>query len=134
MYAKQVLVMKKFPKILNVPVGKYISQGSHASVGALLSIAEHRTVDGNEYIMIPLADPFISAWCKERFTKITVRVDTDDELIKIYKDAVQLGLPCTIINDSGLTIFGGTSTLTAVGIGPADPDLIDRITLRLPLF
>jgi hypothetical protein len=54
--AKQVLVMKHFPKADNMPTGKYVSQGSHASVGALLSIGH---VEGDKFV-IPLADPFVN--------------------------------------------------------------------------
>ena len=36
--SKQILVMRKFTKDRNMRTGKYVAQGAHASVGALLSL------------------------------------------------------------------------------------------------
>lgn len=130
MASKQVIVMKKFPKERNMRTGKYIAQGSHASMGALLSISS--IVD--DKLVIPLSNPFIWEWITGRFTKIAVYVDTDEELIAIYNKAKELGVPAAMITDAGLTEFKGEPTLTAVGIGPDDEDKINRITGHLPLF
>ena len=127
MESKQVLVMKKFPKGLRT--GKYVSQGSHASVGALFSKG---VIDG-DYFKIPLIDPFVRAWITGRFKKITVYVESDEELHNLYNLAHALGLPSSLIRDAGLTEFN-EPTLTAVGIGPGDPAVIDSITGQLPLF
>lgn len=128
MSSKQVLVMRKFAKGLRH--GKYISQGSHASVGALLSIGE---VSGDNFV-IPLSDPFVREWVTGSFAKITLQVDTDQELVDIYAAAQKAGLPTALIKDAGRTEFNGVPTLTAVGIGPANPALIDKITGHLKLF
>ncbi len=128
--AKQVLVMKHFPKADNMPTGKYVSQGSHASVGALLSLGD---VAGDNFV-IPLSDPFVREWITGRFKKVTVYVKTDEELVAIWKQAQQAGLPTALIKDAGLTIFNGVATLTAVGIGPANPEAIDKITGHLKLL
>ena len=61
-------------------------------------------------------------------------VDTDEELVRVYTEALDAGLPASIIKDAGLTEFDGIPTLTAVGIGPASPEAIDKITGNLPLF
>lgn len=130
MEAKQVIVMKKFPKNRNLRTGKYVSQGAHASLGAVLKLAKHE-----EYgLVIPLDDPYVNAWLTGRFKKITVYVDTDEELVRVYTEALDAGLPASIIKDAGLTEFDGIPTLTAVGIGPASPEAIDKITGNLPLF
>lgn len=129
--AKQVLVMKQFPKERNLRTGKYVAQGAHASVGALLSIG--RVVDQDSFV-IPLDDPFVRAWIVGRFKKVTLYVKTDEELIEIWQQAQQANLPTALIKDAGLTEFNGVATLTAVGIGPADPELIDKITGHLKLF
>jgi len=128
MGSKQVLVMKKFPKGLRH--GKYVAQGSHASVGALLSIGS--MVD--DKFVIPLTDPFVKEWIVGNFRKVAVYVDTDEQLVEIYKEAQKAGLPCSIIKDSGLTEFNGVPTLTAVGIGPGNEDEINKITGHLKLF
>jgi PTH2 family peptidyl-tRNA hydrolase len=127
MSSKQVIVLKKFQSLRT---GKYCSQSSHASVGALLSIGEVK--DNN--LVIPLSDPFVREWVTGSFAKITLQVDTDQELVDIYVAAQKAGLPTALIRDAGRTEFNGVATLTAVGIGPADPVLIDKITGHLKLF
>jgi len=130
MSSKQVLVVKKFSKGLRT--GKYVSQGAHASVGALLSIGSV-DVSGNNFV-IPLSDPFVRDWIVGSFKKITCYVDSDEELMAIYNAAKNLNLPVSSIVDSGLTEFNGIPTLTAVGIGPADSNIINLVTSHLKLF
>lgn len=130
MGSKQVIVMKKFPKDRNMRTGKYIAQGSHASLGALLSLSS--IVD--DKLIIPLNNPFIWDWITGRFTKITCYVETDDDLRSIYNKAKEAGIATALITDAGLTEFNGVPTLTAVGIGPDNEELINMITGHLPLF
>lgn len=131
MEAKQVIVMKKFPKSSGgLRTGKYVAQGAHASLGAVLSIAKHE----EKGLSIPLDDPYINAWLIGRFKKVTVYVETDEELVRIYTEARAAGLPASLIKDAGLTEFDGVATLTAVGVGPGNPETIDKITGGLPLF
>jgi len=125
---KQVIVMKKI--VGGLRTGKYCAQSAHASVGALLSIAQIKP----DKIVIPLTDPFIREWCLSRFTKAVVYVNTDEELIELHNQAKSANLPTSLIRDAGLTEFHGVPTLTAVGIGPGDPEEIDKITGHLPLF
>ena len=131
MEAKQVIVMKKFPKSSGgLRTGKYCSQAAHASLGAILSLARHE----ENGLVIPLDDPHVNAWLTGRFKKITVYVDTDEELVRIYTESRSAGLPTSLIKDAGLTELNGVPTLTAVGIGPGNPDVIDKITGGLLLF
>jgi PTH2 family peptidyl-tRNA hydrolase len=127
MSSKQVLVMKKFPSLRT---GKYCAQAAHASVGAVFSLGE---VKGNS-LVIPLDNPFVKDWVTGSFAKITLQVDTDQELVDIYNAARKAGLPTALIKDAGRTEFNGVPTLTAVGIGPDNPELIDKITGHLKLF
>src|SRR6478735_11670033 len=132
MPSKQVLVMKKFPKERNMRTGKYVSQGAHASLGALLSAGKFN--EDRTELIIDLSNPFIYEWVINRFTKITCYVETDDELAAIHEQAKNLGILSSLITDSGLTEFNGVPTLTAVGIGPDDAELINKVTGHLPLF
>ena len=122
--------MKKFPKDQHLRTGKYVAQGSHAAVGALLSLGK---ANGDQFI-IDMSDPFVKEWLTGRFKKVCVQVDTDQELVDIYVEAGKAGLARALIKDAGLTEFNGVPTLTAVGIGPGDPDKIDKITGHLKLF
>lgn len=132
MGSKQVIVMKKFPKARNMRTGKYIAQGAHASLGALLSLSRMSTVGNN--LVIPLDNEFVRDWVIGRFTKVTCYVETDQELVFIYNSAKLAGIPTSLITDAGLTEFAGVPTLTAVGVGPDNEELINKITGHLPLF
>lgn len=126
--SKQVIVMRKMPK--GQRHGKYCAQAAHASMAALLSMA---TNDGTT-ITLPMTNPVINAWINGSYTKVVLQVDTEEQLKVVYARANELGLPCALIIDNGLTEYNGVKTATAVGIGPAAPDLIDRITGDLKLF
>ena len=132
MGSKQVIVMKKFPKARNMRTGKYIAQGAHASLGALLSLSRMSTVGNN--LVIPLDNEFVRDWVIGRFTKVTCYVETDEGLVFIHNSAKLAGIATALITDAGLTEFGGVPTLTAVGVGPDDEEKINKITGHLPLF
>jgi peptidyl-tRNA hydrolase, PTH2 family len=132
MSSKQVLVMKKFPKDRNMRTGKYVAQGAHASLGALLSLGKMDPECQN--FVISLENPFVYEWLIGRFTKVTVYVETDDELAAICNKAKEAGIATALITDAGLTEFNGVPTITAVGVGPDDPEKINAITGHLPLF
>ena len=68
------------------------------------------------------------------FTKITVSVDSEDELIDIYNKAKDAGLTVHLITDSGLTEFHGIPTKTCLAIGPNFSEKIDPITGHLKLL
>ena len=122
--------MKKFPKLRT---GKYVAQGSHASLGALLSLNPVFSADCKS-LTIDCSNPFVYEWLCGKFTKIAVYVETDDELTAIYNKAKEAGVATAIITDSGLTEFNGVPTLTAVGIGPDDDEKINLLTGHLPLL
>lgn len=68
----------------------------------------------------------------DHIRKITVRVDTDEELLELataYRDKCGVG----IIKDAGFTVFT-EPTLTCVGIGPIHQDDIDNDLSTLKLF
>ncbi len=72
-------------------------------------------------------------WLTGKFTKICVFVNSEQELLDIYNQALVSGIPCSLIKDAGLTEFK-EPTYTAVAIGPDFPDKIDPITKHLPLL
>jgi PTH2 family peptidyl-tRNA hydrolase len=128
MPSKQVLVMRKFDK--GCRTGKYCAQAGHASVGAIFSLGK---VEGDEFV-ISLVNPFVKEWVTGRFTKITLYVESEEELKELYQQALSVNIPTALIMDAGLTEFKGIPTLTAVGIGPDDIEKIDKLTKHLPLF
>lgn len=131
MGSKQVIVMRKFSGA-GSRTGKYVAQGAHASMGALLKLGSANLVDNT--FVIDMSLPAVSAWVMGNFKKVTCYVNTEQELTDIYEAAKAAGITCSIIRDSGLTEFNGVPTLTAVGIGPDDETEINKITGHLPLF
>ena len=116
---KQVIVLRKD---LNMRKGKMVAQGAHASLGAILE--DHKLKD----------DEDTTAWLEGRFVKICVGVNSEEELLAVYNQALELGLNCSLIEDAGFTEFDGVPTNTAVGVGPGLPEEIDKVTGGLKLL
>lgn len=138
MNTKQVLVIRKD---LNMRKGKIAAQAAHASLAVLLNEGHIKFDDGyteetgvfeSSYV-IPM-DKNIKDWLTGIFTKICVSVDSEEELLSIHQQAKDAGLICSLIQDAGLTEFGGVPTYTAVAVGPAESEDIDKITGGLKLL
>lgn len=114
---KQVIVVRKD---LNMRKGKMIAQGSHASLIAYLAASK----SGNFMHEV---------WLQEGQTKICVGVDSLEELQKIYQEAVEQEIPCSLVLDAAHTEFK-EPTYTAVCLGPYYEDDINKITGHLKLL
>ena len=123
---KQVIILRKD---LNMRKGKLVAQGAHASMGAILSLCKQ---DGDTLVLE--MDERVKPWLTGRFKKICVYVNSEEELLALHAQAKDAGLVCSLIQDAGLTEFGGVKTYTAVGVGPDREDKIDAICKHLPLF
>lgn len=137
METKQVIIIRTDtdPKMRK---GKMIAQGSHGPMKMLCDGYGGIELDENgdeEYVIrIPKkTDPYVFVWMTEIFKKIVVG-GTKTQLIEAYQQAKKVGIPCSLIEDKGLTEFGGKITLTACAIGPSDPNEIDKITGHLELL
>jgi len=102
---------------LGMGEGKLAAQVAHASLMA--------------YEDAPDRDA--TAWKGEGQTKVVVRVDGESALFEINDAAERAGLPSAVVRDAGRTQLA-SGTATAVAVGPADDDAVDRITGDLPLF
>jgi len=72
-------------------------------------------------------------WLREGQKKSVLGVENLEELISIYNEAKNSGLPVELIQDLGKTeIPAGTKT--CVGIGPAPEEEIDKVTGELKLY
>lgn len=123
---KQVIVLRKD---LNMRKGKMVAQGAHASMRAILMLGHQEP--GN--FVIPL-DPRLEPWLLGRFKKICVSVNSEAELLGLHSAAREAGLIAALIQDAGLTEFGGVPTYTALAVGPDREDRVDAITGGLPLL
>jgi PTH2 family peptidyl-tRNA hydrolase len=123
---KQTIVLRKD---LNMRKGKMVAQGAHASLRAILKLGSS---DGNNFV-IPLDDR-LAPWLLGRFKKICVSVSSEAELLAVHEKAQAVGLITALIQDAGLTEFGGVPTYTAVAVGPDCEDRVDEVTGTLPLL
>ena len=131
MNTKQVIVLRKDLKMRK---GKMVAQGAHASMKAILDEGYTQSAElGLSVFVIPMS-PEMKSWLAGIFTKVCVSVDSEEELLDIYNQAKEAGLVCSLIQDAGLTEFGGVPTYTAVAVGPALKEDIDKITGVLKLL
>jgi PTH2 family peptidyl-tRNA hydrolase len=133
---KQVIVMRKDLKMRR---GKEIAQGSHASMSflsrRLQEMLKRQYEEG--YDLPSLETAFSDAeleWLQGLFTKVCLQVDSEDELVAVHIAALDAGLECHLIEDSGATEFHGVKTKTCLAIGPDDADKINEVTGHLKLY
>jgi PTH2 family peptidyl-tRNA hydrolase len=105
---------------LRLSKGKAAVQAGHAAVSA----AEEARKRHREWW---------EEWLYEGQRKIAVKVKTEKELVELEEQAKELGLPCALIVDRGLTEVP-PDTVTCLGIGPAPSEKIDKLTGNLPLL
>ena len=111
---KQVIVLRTD---LGLSVGKAAAQACHASVSALL-MAEGEA---------------IRAWLQRGQTKIVVGAGSEEELRALAARCAEAGLPHHLIADAGRTEVEA-GTVTALGVGPAETEKVDRVTGALGLL
>lgn len=133
--SKQIIVMRKSfiidGKKVTPRKGKYIAQGAHAALAAILNLG----IFVEDEVVIYFKDKdALRDWIKGQFTKICVSVETEEELLEVYNKAKEKGLICSLITDAGHTEFNGQPTITCCAIGPAWSDELDEITGNLQLF
>lgn len=133
MSVKQVIVIRKD---LNMRKGKMVAQGAHASLIAVIGetheLSEDHGVKGDK--LLPCVDDPLRDWLRGDYRKVCVGVTSEGELLAIHRAAKTKGLRCSLVQDLGLTEFGGVATYTAVAIGPASDEEIDAITGSLALL
>lgn len=135
MHTKQVIVMRTD---LNMRKGKMIAQGAHASMKVFFDRIPEESKgipEGFRGVDIPMhVDTPMMEWLSGSFTKVCVRVESEQDLDQVYQHAKELGLPCALIVDSGKTEFNGIPTKTCCAIGPAESDKINEVTGHLKLL
>ena len=119
-----------------------IAQGAHASMKVIFDMMEDNWYRPSGYRgRCPIIGKKINfeegssldQWINGIFKKIIVGGELRD-LTDAYQAAKKAELPCSLIEDAGLTEFGGDVTITAVAIGPAEAEEIDKITGHLKLL
>lgn len=134
MKTKQVLVWRRDLRNAaghKVRTGKVAAQLAHASMKAILDCGSKNPE--NDKLIIDMT-PEMKDWLCGIFTKVCVCVNSEEELLSVYERAKESGILCSLIQDVGLTEFAGTATYTAVAVGPAKEEDVDKITGNLKLL
>src|SRR4051794_40751399 len=103
---KQVIVMRRD---LGMRRGKEIAQGSHASMIWLVLRIRQPGYSFNEAER---------QWLDGSFTKVCVRVDSEEELMGVVQKAQEVGVMAYVCVDAGRTEFHGMPTSTCCAVGP----------------
>lgn len=121
---RPLLVYAIYRADLEMPPGKLAAQCGHAFQDARdVAIVER---------------PDIAAQYKGtgHGTKVCMYAKNQHQLLRAYRDAKALGLPCALVIDRGHKLpphFTGAPIITAVGIGPVYADEVKGITKRYTL-
>lgn len=128
---RQVIVIRKDLKMRR---GKEIAQACHGSI-AFISLRFRSLLRFNPFPMLRLCfNRNIREWILGSFTKITLQVNSEEELLKIHQMALDAGLESHLITDSGRTEFDGVPTNTCCCIGPAPKSSFGGITDHLSMY
>jgi PTH2 family peptidyl-tRNA hydrolase len=111
---KQCLVIRGD---IRMSCGKISAQAAHAAVGAF----ERCDRDTRE------------RWLSEGQKKVVLKVKDERSLYELKTLAEARGISAALIQDAGLTELP-PGTTTALGLGPARAEELDRITSDLPLL
>lgn len=111
---KQVIVVRNDLKMTK---GKLAAQACHASLGA------YKRADSN----------IIREWELDGEKKVIVKVNSLEELFEIKEIAKKNNIPNYLVRDAGRTQLPA-STITCLGIGPDEDEIIDRATSDLKLL
>ncbi|WAC05831.1 MAG: peptidyl-tRNA hydrolase Pth2 [Methanoregula sp.] len=111
---KQCLIVRNDIKM---SCGKKCAQAAHASIGAY----EH--ADKN----------LKKAWYSEGQKKVVLRADNERTLHELKVIAERAGISSSLIQDAGMTEIP-QGTITALGLGPAKSEDLDRISGNLSLL
>lgn len=114
---KQAIVVRKD---VSMEKGKLCVQVAHASVSAALLAKKKTPAEFEKWVLFGQK-------------KIVVKVDSIKELHELKKKAVSYKIPNELIRDAGLTQLK-PGTVTALGIGPAKDEEIDKLIKDLKLL
>ncbi|XP_044738639.1 peptidyl-tRNA hydrolase 2, mitochondrial-like isoform X4 [Chrysoperla carnea] len=105
---------------LKMGKGKVATQCSHA---AILAYQQALRIDPK----------ILKEWEYAGQKKITVKIDSEKEMLELQQKARAIGILTSIVRDAGRTqVAPGSKTVLA--IGPASNDLIDQVTGDLKLY
>ncbi len=131
---KQVIVVRSD---LKMSAGKIAAQASHASLKVFFDKFQARqdsfkTGKINHWVLPNYM--YFDEWINKQFTKICLKVKSEEELLDIVYKADDAGIHHALIIDAGHTVFDGVPTKTCAALGPWDSEELDKITGKLSLL
>jgi len=111
---KQCLVIRNDVKM---SCGKRCAQAGHAAIGAYNGAAKELQ----------------KAWLQEGQKKVVLKANDERTLFELKVLAERAGISTSLIQDAGMTEIP-PGTITALGLGPAKSEDLDRITGSLTLL
>ena len=127
---KQVIVVRGD---IEMGPGKLASQVAHASMAFLSNKIRHAMTESSNSAYVEFSEAE-AIWLKNKFTKIILQAENEDQMQDISHQAKEAGLHIVEIVDDGTTVFNGQPTLTCLGIGPDSVEKIDAVTGKLKLL
>lgn len=118
---KQCIVLRTD---LGMSVGKLCVQAAHASVMVLRLGNELLTNERCELLM---------KWMAEGQKKVVLEAPDEATLWDLHYNAHSLGIYADLVMDAGMTEVE-PGTVTALGLGPALEEDMNKVTGNLPLF
>jgi len=104
-------------KDLGMSPGKLCAQAAHAAIGSYRKSRKN----------------IIASWEAEGEKKVVLEVLSKTELLDLNEKAKKHRIPTCLVRDAGLTEVK-PGTYTALGIGPEDERLINKVTGDYKLF
>ncbi|MFC5135767.1 MULTISPECIES: peptidyl-tRNA hydrolase Pth2 [Haloferacaceae] len=111
---KQAIVARRD---LGMGEGKLAAQVAHASLSAYEDTGRRSR----------------KKWKGSGQKKVVLGADSESQLFELADKADTEGIPYAVIRDAGHTELE-PGTVTALAVGPASDDLVDRVTGDLPLY
>lgn len=102
---------------LKMSKGKVCAQCCHAAIGTYIKASVEA----------------IKIWESQSTTKITVKVNSEDELLGLQLIVEDKNIPCHLVIDEGRTQIKAGSC-TVLGIGPAPKTVLNEIIGHLKLY
>lgn len=118
---KLVIVVRRDLKLGS---GKAIAQGAHACEGAVIDAKDRWGI---------IAMDMIQPWQDEGKKKVVLKVNSEEELLALEKQAAEANIGHYLVRDHGRTEVA-PMTPTALAIGPDYDRHIDKITGELELY
>jgi len=78
-------------------------------------------------------DGAFDKWINGPFTKVVLKVDSEEELLELYDKIKEANILVSLIKDAGRTELG-KPTYTCIGVGPDYEEKINEFTGHLPLY